>query len=74
MTESNHKTGSSARGTTRYGVKLCQRLTKLENSKIVGIETWDTRGLLTMSICKKGGCPNQGRHGLFCEVNEGHQG
>jgi len=47
---SNHKIGSSVRGTTRYGVKLCQRLTKWENSEIMGTWIWDTRGLLTMSI------------------------
>jgi hypothetical protein len=50
MTGSNRKTGSSVRGTTRYGVKLCHRLTKWENSNIVAARTWDTQGLLTMSI------------------------
>jgi len=23
---------------------------------------------------KRGGCPNQGQHGLRCQVKEGHQG
>jgi hypothetical protein len=50
MIGSNCKNGSSVRGMTRYGVKLCQRLTKWENSEIVGTWTWDTRGLLTMSV------------------------
>jgi hypothetical protein len=54
MIGSNHKTGSSVMGMTRYGVKLCQRIKKWENLEIMGIVTWDTWGLLMMSICKKG--------------------
>jgi hypothetical protein len=33
MTDSNRKTGSSVKGTTKYGVKLCQRLTKVGKLK-----------------------------------------
>jgi hypothetical protein len=38
MNGSNHKTGSSVKGMTRYGVKMCQRLTKWENLEIM--DTW----------------------------------
>jgi hypothetical protein len=44
MIGSNRKTVSSVKGTTRYGVKLCQRLTKWKNLEIMGTWTWDTQG------------------------------
>jgi hypothetical protein len=44
MIGSNCKTGSSVRGVTIYGVKLCQRLTKWTNSEIMGTWTWDAWG------------------------------
>jgi hypothetical protein len=36
MTSGNRKTISSVRGTTRYGVKLCQRLDKVDKLKDQG--------------------------------------
>jgi len=51
------KIGSSVKGMTRYGVKLCHRLTKWKKLEIMGIWNLDSQGLWMMSMWTKGWMP-----------------
>jgi hypothetical protein len=65
MIGKNRKTVSSVRGMTRYGVKLCQRLTKWTNEEIMGTWNLEYSGFVNDVRMKKSGIPNQGRHGFL---------
>jgi hypothetical protein len=57
VTGNNCKTGSSVRGTTRYRVKMCQRLTKWANSDIMRYMDLGYSGFVNDVGVKKGWIP-----------------
>jgi hypothetical protein len=74
MTDNNRKNGSSVMGTTRYGVKLCQRLTKWENSEIMGTWTVGYSGFVNDVGMKKEWIPQLRETWVALPGKEGHQG
>jgi hypothetical protein len=70
MIGKNHKNVSSVRGTTRYGVKLCQRLDKVEKLSYKGYMDFGILGVYERYENEKRRLDAPTKGGMGCVVGK----